>query len=203
MSLTRKALAAMGIGAEQIDQIIEMHTETVEALKSERDDAKAEAKKFKADAEKLPQVTQELKDLKDSKGGDAYKEKYDKLKEDFEKYKGEQVEKETKATKEKAYKKLLKEAGVSEKRFDKIIKVTDLTGIELDENGKVKDAENVVKGIKDEWSDFIEATGATGASTSTPPKNTGGKMTKEDILAIKDTTERQAAMAENHELFGF
>ena len=57
MALTRKFLAALGIEADKVDEIITAHTETVDALKHERDT-------FKADAEKLPTVQQELDDLK-------------------------------------------------------------------------------------------------------------------------------------------
>ena len=49
MALTRKMLKAMGIEDEKIDQIIEAHSETVDALKEQRD-------QYKADAEKLPEV---------------------------------------------------------------------------------------------------------------------------------------------------
>jgi hypothetical protein len=45
MALTRKFLAAMGIEAEKVDEIIAAHTETVNALKEERDTAKAQAAK--------------------------------------------------------------------------------------------------------------------------------------------------------------
>ena len=40
MALTRKMLKAMGIEEEKIDQIIEAHTETVDALKADRDKLK-------------------------------------------------------------------------------------------------------------------------------------------------------------------
>ena len=40
MSLTRKMLKAMGIEDEKIDQIIEAYTETVDALKEQRDQYK-------------------------------------------------------------------------------------------------------------------------------------------------------------------
>jgi hypothetical protein len=53
MALTRKFLKAMGIEEEKIEQIIDAHTETVNALKEERDN-------FKADAEKLPNVQKQL-----------------------------------------------------------------------------------------------------------------------------------------------
>ena len=49
MRLTRKYLSALGIDADKIDEIIEAHMETVNALKSELDDAKANS----GDAEKV------------------------------------------------------------------------------------------------------------------------------------------------------
>lgn len=201
MSLTRKALAAMSIEAEKIDQIIEMHCETVEALKTERDNAKKDAEKYKADAEKLPAVEKELKDLKDDNSGDKYKEKYESIKKEYEDFKASTTAKETKDTKEKAYKALLEECGVSPKRIDRVLKVSDVDAIEINEDGTVKDAENLKKSITEEWADFIETTGTTGAKTTTPPKNTGGKMTKEDIDKIADVEERQAAMLANIDLY--
>ena len=65
MALTRKFLSALGIDADKVDEIINAHTETVDALKNERD-------KYKADAEKLPEVTRELTSLKETvaKNGD-------------------------------------------------------------------------------------------------------------------------------------
>jgi arginyl-tRNA synthetase len=203
MAFTRKALAAMGIESEKIEQIIEMHTEVTEGLKTERDDARADAKKYKADAEKLTEVTKELETLKADKGGNEYKEKYDKLKTEYDNFKNEQTAKETKAAKEKAYKKLLRDNGVSEKRIDAVVRISDLDNVELDENGAIKDTDKVNKYIKDEFSDYITKDGAKGADTTTPPKNDGAKMSKDDIMKIENDTERQRAIAENHELFGF
>lgn len=37
MALTRKALKAMGLTDEQVDSIVEMHVETTDALKEQRD----------------------------------------------------------------------------------------------------------------------------------------------------------------------
>lgn len=37
MALTRKSLKAMGLTDEQVDGVIEAHTETVEALKNQHD----------------------------------------------------------------------------------------------------------------------------------------------------------------------
>lgn len=204
MSLTRKALAAMGIEENKIEQIMEMHLETVDSIKADRDTQKENAKKYEADSKRLADVEKELSDLKaKADQPDAYKEKYDKLKKEYDTYKGDVTAKETKAAKTKAYRDMLREIGVSDKRLDSVMRVADLDSIELDENGAIKNADELKTSAKNEWADFIVSTQVTGARTPTPPANTGGAMTKEDILNIKDTSKRQAAIAENHELFGF
>jgi hypothetical protein len=188
----------MGIDEEKIDEIITAHTDTVNALKEQRDS-------YKENAEKLPKVEKELNDLKEAHkddGENPYKKKYEDEHKAFEAYKKEVTAKETKATKKAAYKALLKEAGVNEKRIDSILKVTDVEKLELDDDGNIKDSETLKNNIKTEWADFIVQTSTQGANTATPPANNGkSTMTKEQIYAIKDTVERQKAMAENKELF--
>lgn len=196
MAFTRKMLKAMGVEEEKIDQIMDAHVEVVDALKADRDT-------YKENAEKLTAVQKELDALK-AKGEDGYKEKYEKEHQALEDFKKDVAAKETKAAKSKAYRELLREAGVSDKRFDSIIKLTDLDGIELDSDGKIKDADKHAETIKTEWADFIVSTETKGAKTATPPQNNGGKttMTRAEIMAIKDDDERQAKIAENPHLFG-
>lgn len=200
MALTRKMLKAMGIEDEKIDQIIEAHSETVDALKEERDN-------YKADAEKMPGIQKELDALKENaeknEGKNPYKVKYDALKEEFDSYKADTEKKAAKAVKEDAYRALLKEVGVNEKRIASVLKVSEsiIDSVELDKDGKIKDADKLKASIKEEWADFIPTDKMTGAPVATPPANNGGKMSKEDILKIKDTAERQQAMLDNKELF--
>lgn len=175
MALSRKALTAMGIDEEKVDQIIEMHTATVNGLKDERDG-------YKADAEKLESVQKELNELKEAaKSGDRspYKVKYEALLEEkealqkeFNEFKAEQEAKATKAEKQEAYKAMLKEIGVSEKRIDAILKITDIDSVEL-EDGKLKNADDLKKSAKEEWADFIVTEGEQGAKTENPPANNG------------------------------
>jgi hypothetical protein len=133
---------------------------------------------------------------------EKWKTKYDALKDDFEAYKKDITAKESKAARSNAYKELLKQAGVSEKRLDAVLKVSDIDSLEMGEDGKFKDSDKILEGIKTEWADFITTTETKGAQTSTPPSNNGGgKMTKADIMKIKDTSERQKAIAENIGLF--
>jgi len=136
-------------------------------------------------------------------GAEKWKTKYDALKDDFEAYKKDISAKETKALRENAYRELLKEAGVSEKRIAAVLKVSDFDSLEMEDDGKFKDSDKIIENIKEEWADFITTTETHGAKTATPPTSTGGKMTKDEIMKIKDTSERQKAIAENHEVFGF
>jgi chromosome condensin MukBEF complex kleisin-like MukF subunit len=197
MAFTRKFLAALGIDSDKVDEIIQAHTEVTDALKEDRD-------KYKANAEKLPAVEDELKALKDKMAGDdPYKEKYEKLKKEHDEYKKDVEAKATAAKKESAFKAMLKEIGIPEKRIDSVLKVSDVSTIEFDEEGKIKDGEKLKESLKSEWGDFIATTKIEGAKSATPPANTGKTtMTKEQIRAISDPVERQAKMLENPSLFG-
>ena len=199
MALTRKFLKALEIEGEKADQIIEAHTETVYGLKAILDTAQADAGKA-ADLEKQLEAAQA--DLEAVKK-DSYKVKYEAIKEDFEAYKAEQAKKETRTAKETAYRALLKVAGVSEKRIEAVLKVSDVDSVELTEKGEIKGAGKLTDAIKEEWADFIETTEVKGADTPNPPANTGGPtMTLAEIDKITDTEARQNAMAQNLELFG-
>lgn len=179
MALSRKFLSALGIEADKIDEIISAHTETVDALKEERD-------KYKADADKLPGVQKELDDLKKSSAdGEGYKKKYEDEHTAFEAYKAEVAQKDAERTKQSAYRDLLKKAGIADKRLDTVLKVSDLSKVELDEDGKIKDSETVMKGIKAEWADFIATETKTGADVSNPPDNTHGNTFDQMSLADK------------------
>ena len=196
MSLTRKMLKAMGIEEEKSDQIIEAHSETVDSLKADRDS-------YKEDAEKLKDVQKELDDLK-AKGDDGWKEKHDRLKEEFGQYKNDVQAKEAKAAKEAAYRAVLKDANLSEKGIEKAIKYAEWDKIELDEDGKLKGANDHIRAVREEWAEYVTTTTTTGAKTSNPPANNGGKTgkTKEEIMAIRDPAVRQAEIAKNPEAFG-
>lgn len=192
--LTRKMLKAMGIEDEKIDQIIEAHTETVDGLKGELDTVKSTAK---SDADKVVALQKELEDAKnlaiEKEGKNPWKVKFDALKEEFEGYKTEEQKKATKAAKENAYKALLKETGVAEKRIASVLKVTDIEGLEFGEDGKLKDADKIRDNIKNEWADFITTESTKGAETATPPENNGSKG-EDDNSAVSRIIAQRASM---------
>lgn len=191
MALTRKMLKAMGIEDEKIDQIIDAHTETVEGLKA-----------YKADAEKLADVQKELETLK-AKSDDGFKQKYNDLKSEYDKFKTDVENAKKLESKKAAYKELIKDAGLSEKGLEKALKYADWNNIEVDDEGKIKNSKDHLKSLKEEWAEYVVQQGETGANTNTPPANNGGSKytNKSDIMKIKDTSERQKAIAENIDLF--
>ena len=130
--------------------------------------------------------------------------KFDKLKTEYEAYKNEQEAKEIRVQKQDAYKEILKSLNIPEKRWAAILKTVAFDELKITD-GKLDDVEKLTKEAKEEWADFIVSTKETGIHSPNPPANNGGKsvQTKEEIMAIKDTTARQKAIAENHELFGF
>lgn len=186
MALTRKMLKAMGIEDEKVDQIIEEHTESTNALKQQRDEYKAKAE-AKATASTEPKP-------KDPEPGDGYKAKYDAEKKAFEDYKANIAAEKAEADKRAKYRELIVKAGVDSKRVDSVLKVSDLSEIKV-KDGAIEGADDLVKSIKEDWADFIPTTQKVGANAPNPPKNDGGAKKLEDITKMQGPVARQEALA--------
>lgn len=167
--LNRNLLKALGIEEEKQDEIIAAHRETVDQLKDERD-----ALKEKADqVEGLQKQVEDLKKEVEKAGESPYKAQWEETKKAFEDYKKDVETKEAKAKKAEAYRKLLQEAKVSEKRLDAIMRISDVEGIEFDDKGEVKGRAEVLKDIQEKWGDFIVTDGKDGQPPATPPAGAG------------------------------
>lgn len=197
MALTRKLLKGMGLTEEQMDTIIEAHTDTVDGLKTQ-------VATYKADAEKLPSVQRELDDLK-AAGDGGYKEKYDKEHNAFETYKSEIAKKETKSAKESAVKAYYESKGITGNGLEIAMRGSnaEIDAVEL-EDGKIKDTAALDALVSGTFKGLVSTTTTTGANTATPPANSGGIKTRADIYAkddkgryIMSTLERQKALAES------
>lgn len=189
MALERKDLRAI-LEDETVDvsgkmkKILDMlHTET-DALQNQLDDAKAATAK----AEKERDAAANGKTIAEKALTD---------------YKAQQTQRDAHAAKEAKFRELLKSAGVLDKYADRVVRLSgeDIDKLELDDKGNVKDAKKHADSLKADWSDFVGTTTTTGAKVDNPPTNTGSKMTKDQIFAIKDAGERQAAIAANADLF--
>lgn len=166
MSLTRSFLKSMSLTDEQINAIMEEHTAVTDALKKARDE-------FKAEAEKLPDIQKQLDEMK---GGEDYKAKFEQEHQDFEEYKAKITREAEQAKVKAAYRKLLADEHISEKRLDSVLKVTDLSALKLDKDGNLHDTDALRKAIKTEWADFIVSTKENLPKVETPPTpDNGGK----------------------------
>lgn len=177
MALTRKMLKAMGIEDEKIDQIIEAHAETTEALKAERDAAQQAAKENE-------NAQKELEDLKANKT-DEFQSKYEAEHEAFEAFKKEVEETKAKEVAKNLFTSTLAEMGITGKRATQIAKVTDLSAYEV-KNGAYTNPEKVQEAIKNDWSEFVPTETVRGAQVATPP-TTGAqkdysKMTMQEYV---------------------
>lgn len=195
MALSRSFLKGMGLSEEQVSAIVEAHMETVNALKEERDD-------YKEKSAELKTTKKELEDLK--KDGGDWQKKYEDEHKDFEAYKKDRETKDSKSKIESAYRELLKESGIDEKRISTVLRASDLSKVELDADGKIKDLSKHKESIKTDWSDFIVSESKKGAGTETPPDNTGKKTDNKEIYKKDDhgryvysASERQKMIAEN------
>ena len=172
-------------------KIVGLHLGVVDPLKDD-------LQKYKAEADKVPELSKQLDSYK---GSEDWKAKYEKTQAEFDTYKG-QVAKDAEVSKVKdAYRKLLIEENISESTIDSVLKVTDFSGMKLKDDGTFDNVDDLKKGINEKWSGFKFSTATKGANVEKPPKTPGAKMTKEEILKIKDTAERQKAIAENLDLF--
>lgn len=197
MAITRKFLKGMGLTDEQIDTIIEAHTDTVEGLKTD-------LSKYKTDAEKLVGVQKELDDLK-AKGDDGWKDKHDKVQKEYDDYKKDVETQKSRAAKETAVRAFYESKGITGKNLEIAMRGSrsEIDGAELD-GDKIKDTAALDALVSGDFAGLVAKTTTTGSTVAHPPAAGGGGTgkTKDEILAIKDGAARRKAMAENPALFG-
>lgn len=168
MALTRRALKAMGIEEEKIDEIISMHTDTVDGLK-------ADVSKYKADAEKLPGVQKQLDDLK-AAGDGGYKEKYEKEHSAFEAFKTDITAKESKAAKEKAVRAYFESKNITGANLDLAMRGCgeEMAALEMD-GEKIKDTKSLDALVDGTYKGLVSNTQVKGANPANPPANPPAK----------------------------
>lgn len=181
MALTRKMLKAFGIEDEKVDEIIEAHAESVDALKRQRDE-------YKAEAEKVPALQKQLEDVGDP---GELRAKLDAEHEAFEKYRAEVEAGKAEAEKRGLYRKLLEQVGVDPKRIDSVLRVSDLSGVSV-KDGAIEGADDLADGIKAEWADFIATTSTKGARVPNPPKGGGSSAVTPEAFRKMTVRERNA-----------
>lgn len=168
MALTRSLLKALGLNDEQINSIVEAHTDTIAGLRDSLKAAEEKAKRF-------DDVEKELNALK-SKGTEDYKAKYEAEHTAFENYKSDVTAKAEKAAKEKAVSTYYESKNITGKNLSIAMRGSkaEIDGIELDENGKIKDTSVFDMLINGDFAGLVSTERTEGADTKNPPTNTGG-----------------------------
>lgn len=173
MALTRKMLKAMGIEDEKIDQIIEAHGETVDALKKQRDDAQAAA-------DSVPELEKQLEAAKkaaEAAAGDETGAKLKAVQDEFAAYKADVEKRESTATAERLLREQLKAAKLDDRYADLAVKDMDPSQYAV-KDGAFEDAEAVGKAVKafaEKYPQFVTTTATTGANVAHPPASDGGQ----------------------------
>ena len=178
MSITRKALVAMGIENEKAEQLLDMHLETVNGLKEVFTSLKTEN-------ERIPTLSDELKQLKALKEqSDDYKAKYESEKSEFENFKKKLEIEKTDEAKKKAYRDLLEKNNIRKDKMDLIMRTVRLSDLNLQEDNTLENSEELNKSILKDWSDFVEHTAVKGTNAANPPISTVRSFTREDIRGM-------------------
>lgn len=187
LALTVKLLKGMGIDDEKIEAIIAAHTETTDGLKADRD-------KFKKQAEQVPDLQKQLEEAEAASGsGDEWQQKYQDEHQAFEDFKAQVETEKAEADKAQAYRGMLMAAGIDPKRIDAIMRVTDLSQVEM-EDGKLKDTEKLQESAKQEWADFVVKSNTQGSNPATPPEHKEKMPEGADPEIAKRMQERHERM---------
>ena len=192
MALSREMLNELSLNEEQIEAVIAAHSETVTGLKND----------LKAAEEKAAGLEAVQKDLDDAKAAlaeaEPFKAQYEQEHAAFEAYKAEIEAEKTLEEKRDLYRTLLANLGIDETRIEAILKITDFADKTV-KDGAFENAEALAEAAK---AAYLDPVTVQGAEVATPPDNTGARPTREEIMAIADTAERQRAIAENLDIFG-
>ena len=197
MALTRKSLKAMGLSDEQVDSIIEMHTETVDGLQDKHKAAEAKAADY-------DDVVKERDDLK-AKSGDDFKKKYEDEHKAFADYKKDQEAKATAAVRDKAVEAYFEGKNITGENKKLAMRAAreEINSLVMD-GEKIKDTASLDKLIENELKGLVVKTSKNGVPPITPPKSGDGKiMTREEIYKkddkgryVLDAAARQKALVD-------
>ena len=168
--MKRDELKALDLTDEQVATIMQMYGKSVTELHNGLTAAQTDAEKTKAELKKY------------QKDGEYYVDK-----KEFDRLKTFETETLTKAEKEKktiALAKLYKGANASESAAKLLIAGSDLSSIELDDKGEVKNGADLLKKAKADYADFFTANGngcvPQGASNDTA--NGGGGTKRKQVV---------------------
>lgn len=160
MALTRKSLKAMGLDDEKIDSVIEMHTETIESLKTENE-------KLRGDATRAADLQKQL-DEANEKLSKSDPNAAAKIQKELDDYKAAIAAEKSTAAKRAAYRKIVENKGITGVLADMIADRVDYGTIEMDGDA-IKGADEIGAQIAKTYAAYIPTHSTRGQNTQNPP----------------------------------
>ncbi len=160
MALTRKSLKAMGLDDEKIDSVIEMHTETIESLKTENEKLRGDATRAADLQKQLDEANEKLSKTDPNAAA--------KIQKELDDYKAAIAAEKSTAAKRAAYRKIVEGKGITGVLADMIAERVDYGSIEMDGDA-IKGADEIGAQIAKTYAAYIPTHSTKGQSTQTPP----------------------------------
>lgn len=167
MSLTRNLLKEMDLTDDQIEQIIQAHAETVDALKSEISAAQEDHALL---MEQIAQLTLQQKDA-------------EAIQAEFDRYKADIQESMSEEETQRLLREALLQAGANEKAVMLLVREIDVSAVQT-ENGKLLNAEEVINPIREKYAAFFAKPVAQPAPAIQPPASLHGMLTRQDVVRM-------------------
>lgn len=190
MALTRKFLSAMGIESDKIDEIIAVHQEVNESLKTQISEYKAEMERFAKVQAELDEVKKNLEAANkkiETAEKDDYKGKYESVNAELEILKSDVKNEKIKSVKKSALSDKLKSLGYSDTATRLILRNGFADDIELDEKDNATNVDRIISNIQadSDFSGFTPKVTETSHTPANPPANNSGSAFEKMSLSEK------------------
>ena len=160
-------LKRCGLEGELVDTI----ADTIKAEIPKEFVSKQQYNKKVGTIDELNNTIADLEAKIENSNTDEYKSKYEALQSEFDTYKNNIEVEKTNEQKRGLLTEQLKKEGFNEKILKLLTKEIDLETLEI-ENNAIKDWDNIVNPLKENYSDFIKQESVSGLGSVQPPKNT-------------------------------
>ena len=177
--MNRETLATFGLTDEQVESVLKAHGKDVAKLYSDIDTMKVEIEGLKSTVEER---NTELKRYQ--KGGDMFVDT--KEIERLRAFEQDTLTSASNAKKTDALTKLYKSANASDSATKLFIKSTDLSKIELDDKGEIKNGAELVKQAKADCPDFFTDAASGGAGTTHAEKDTDAQEFNFNFTGVRE-----------------
>lgn len=194
--MERKQLEDLGLEKETINAVMAIHGNTIAALKAENTNLTTEKVQLE---ERIDKYEGQLDKLKSENTNSELEEQINSLQQENADLKADKEQELADLKKKHAIEMFVKGSGTKDEEYVN----AKLQDLELDEEGNLKDADQRLEEIKEKHPLLFEDTQRVKKrETIGGNPNTATEYTsKEQIMAIQNSSERQKAILENKHLF--